>query len=345
MKIIYAGARFENYNFRRRQSFEYVNFFLTLSSLPGVEVIELPFDHILEIGKERFNRELLDTAKQGKPDLFFVFMYTDELLPSTLETLRQMGVPTLAWFADDYWRFWNYSKHWAPLFSYAVTTSPQALGWYAHSDIHNVIGSQWACNTAQYGPRPMNQDIDVSFVGQYKPGRGRIVQMLERQGIAVQAYGFGWPRGGVSHEEMLQIFSRSRINLNLNERPSRFEARVLARLFLRKSIDRLVLSPHLVENAQAWWHFSVPHTHARPFELAGCGAFVISGKSANIKQYYVPGQEMEFYETPEELVKKVRYYLDHTEQRKQIAKAGYERTIRDHTYEKRFREIFSRIGV
>jgi spore maturation protein CgeB len=50
---------------------------------------------------------------------------------------------------------------------------------------------------------------------------------------------------------------------------------------------------------------------------------------------------MVFYRGAEELIQKVRYYLGHDDERRRIAKAGYERTIKDHTYEKRFREIFS----
>jgi len=37
--------------------------------------------------------------------------------------------------------------------------------------------------------------------------------------------------------------------------------------------------------------------------------------------------------------------MEHEEERNAIAKAGYERTIKDHTYEQRFREIFSAMGL
>ena len=43
------------------------------------------------------------------------------------------------------------------------------------------------------------------------------------------------------------------------------------------------------------------------------------------------------------MIDKIKYYLEHNEERESIAQAGYERTIREHTYEKRFNNIFKRI--
>ncbi|MDE1971514.1 MAG: glycosyltransferase family 1 protein, partial [Patescibacteria group bacterium] len=41
-----------------------------------------------------------------------------------------------------------------------------------------------------------------------------------------------------------------------------------------------------------------------------------------------------------DLIEKARYYLTHESERARIARAGYERTLREHTYEKRFQELF-----
>ncbi|MBI2478233.1 MAG: glycosyltransferase family 1 protein [Planctomycetia bacterium] len=51
------------------------------------------------------------------------------------------------------------------------------------------------------------------------------------------------------------------------------------------------------------------------------------------------------FTTIDELLAKLKYYLAHEEEREQIAHAGYQRCIQEHTYERRFREIFRRIGV
>ena len=46
-----------------------------------------------------------------------------------------------------------------------------------------------------------------------------------------------------------------------------------------------------------------------------------------------------------DLVEKVRYYLKHEDERAAIAQAGYERTLREHTYVHRFRDIFGQMGL
>ena len=273
LKIVYAGIRNENYVPERSPSFEYTNFYETLHGMPGTEVIEYPYDTILQVGRKRWNQELLSLAKKEKPDMLFAFMYTDEFEPAALDALKEMAT-TVAWFADDYWRFWNLQP--------------------AH-------------------------DIDVSFLGQHKRARARAVNALREAGIEVKTFGTGWPSGRVSHEEMLRIFARSKINLNLNDRPGLGEPASLARIFLKKSINRLVPDLHIFQNTKAYLHIKNPHIHARPFELAGCGAFVISGWAEGMEQYYEPDREMVFYHSTKELVEKTKMYLARPEDRARIA--------------------------
>ncbi len=349
MKVIYSGIRAESYDARRAPSFEYSNFYLTLTHMPGVRVIEYPYDPILAMGKEQWNEELLALVRREKPDLFFAFMYTDEFEEETLDMIRAT-TKSVAWFADDYWRFWNYSKRWAPHFTLAVTTYEKAREWYRAAGINNVAHLQWACNTYEYKQVTVPaQDIEVSFIGQRKPSRAKLLQMLQRAGIHVEAFGFSWGNGRVSHEEALRIVARSKISLNINVRVNvrggMLAPRVLGRIVMRRSLNRFVPDLHFIENLQAYWHFPTPHTHARPFELAGCGGFVISGWSEDIGKCYKENKEMVFYRNTDELIQKIKYFSAHGEERERIARAGYERTLRDHTYKQRFKELFKRIGL
>ena len=84
---------------------------------------------------------------------------------------------------------------------------------------------------------------------------------------------------------------------------------------------------------------------ARNFEVPGCGGFLLSGQAENLADYYVDGQEIVIFKNLRDLIDKIRYYLEHDEERARIAEAGYERTFREHTYEHRFREFFARIGL
>ena len=54
---------------------------------------------------------------------------------------------------------------------------------------------------------------------------------------------------------------------------------------------------------------------------------------------FAPGTEAVAYETSQELVDQVRYYLEHEDERAEIAAAGQARTLRDHTYGRRMKEL------
>jgi len=60
---------------------------------------------------------------------------------------------------------------------------------------------------------------------------------------------------------------------------------------------------------------------------------------------YSIGEEIALFVSPEDLIEKTRHYLKHEEEREAIAKRGYERTLRDHTMEKRFADLFNAMGV
>lgn len=59
-----------------------------------------------------------------------------------------------------------------------------------------------------------------------------------------------------------------------------------------------------------------------------------------MEKLFEPDKEVVFFRDFNEMVKKIKYYLVHDKEREDIAKAGYERSFRDHTMEKRFNQIF-----
>lgn len=66
---------------------------------------------------------------------------------------------------------------------------------------------------------------------------------------------------------------------------------------------------------------------------------------AGIAEFYEVGCELDTYQAPEELVEKARFYLPHPDAAEQLRKAGYRRTLRDHTWARRFQELFRKIGL
>ncbi len=170
-----------------------------------------------------------------------------------------------------------------------------------------------------FEPRILNRlpqvvrEIPVSFVGGISPYHGTGLTVLETiaKSIPLDVWGYGAqalppesPLRQRHHGEAwgLQMFSLlagSRITLNR--------------------------------------HIDVAENHAnnmRLFEATGCGALLLTDYRDNLGELFEIGREVVAYRSPEEAVLLARYYQQHPEEAAAIARAGQQRTLRDHSYQR-----------
>ncbi len=83
----------------------------------------------------------------------------------------------------------------------------------------------------------------------------------------------------------------------------------------------------------------------RIYDLMGAGGFVISNYQAEIPEYFEVDKEIVLYESVPDLLEKIDYYLKHDDERKQIAKNGYERIKKEHTYDIRIKAMLELAGI
>lgn len=77
----------------------------------------------------------------------------------------------------------------------------------------------------------------------------------------------------------------------------------------------------------------------RVYEVLGSEGFLISNYQADFDDVYVADEDYVYYESIDDLMEKIDYYLRHDKRRKEIAHNGYLRTLENHTYEHRIQEI------
>ena len=80
-------------------------------------------------------------------------------------------------------------------------------------------------------------------------------------------------------------------------------------------------------------------SNMRLFEATGVGSLLITDEKDNLGEFFEVGKEIETYGDADELVDKIKYFLTHEEQRARIARAGQARTLSEHTYLHRMREL------
>ncbi len=78
----------------------------------------------------------------------------------------------------------------------------------------------------------------------------------------------------------------------------------------------------------------------RCMDIMGCGGFLLSNYQEDMLSFFSPGEDYVFYESRQDLMDKIEYYLQHEDERQAIARSGYEKIKAGHTYKHRLDEIF-----
>ena len=73
----------------------------------------------------------------------------------------------------------------------------------------------------------------------------------------------------------------------------------------------------------------------RVFEVTGSGACLLTEYKDNISDFFEIDKEVLTYTDQDDCIKKIKWINDHPEEVKQIAIAGQQRTLKDHTYHQR----------
>ncbi len=89
----------------------------------------------------------------------------------------------------------------------------------------------------------------------------------------------------------------------------------------------------------------IPHVRLRDFEAPMCRTCYLTGYTEEIAEFYHVGQEIDTYHSPLELLDKTKFYLTHPAEAEKLREAGYQRALRDHTWQRRFEQLFQAINL
>jgi len=117
----------------------------------------------------------------------------------------------------------------------------------------------------------------------------------------------------------------------------------LVRVRYMGSVDYWSEMPKVFRETKINLNFTIPNIKSgiplRVWDVLGAGGFLLTNYQAEIPYYFTEGEDLVCFDGVEDLREKVAYYLQHEEERKQIAENGYRKVKEHHTYVHRMREI------
>ncbi len=262
-----------------------------------------------------------------KPDLVLALAQAP-LTPECVESLRAQKIITAYWFVEDF-RFMNYWASIAGHYDFFFTVQKDEF----HSEMEKSGFTNYhylpvAASPDVHKPVELSPDekeyygSDLSFVGAGYYNRKHFLNGLIDFDLKIwgtywdhhTALGACLQRGGtwIDTEDIVKIFNATEVNINLH-------------------------SSTYHKGINPFGDFVNPRT----FEIAACGAFQLVDRRTGLEGLFEIGEEVIVFDDLDDLRGKITYYLNHPAEREELTRKGMERTLRDHTYEKRMEQMLN----
>lgn len=241
------------------------------------------------------------------PDLLlYVDSGNNAYAPSRLPAL---SFPTIAYFMDAYppgiAQRTPYLETLAPLFDYLFVAHRAAIPFF--QKLRPGAPLYWlppCCDPAVHGDQRQQRIYDVGFVGQVNDSYPDRVRLLN---TLERQYRMNDFRRRYYRQELAHIYSQSKIVINISH------------------TDQII--------------------PMRFFEAPAAGAMLLTQRSRSNGQDELmrEGSEYVSFDTIEDALEKVAYYLAHPHEREQIAAAGQQAVLANHTYAQRVAQLLQTV--
>lgn len=268
---------------------------------------------------KQLSRDVLRSIGEFKPHCLFVFK-GNWVHPDILQSCRNQNVIAINYYPDvSFLSHGPYIPRSLPLYDHVFNTKT-----YGVADMKSRLSIQHASFLEPgYDPelhKPIEltgeerktYGCDVAFIGTWSPRKEALLSALSQElpEIDLKIWGCQWEK------------SRSP-----NLAGSIVGREVTGEDYTRAIRGASICLGLLSEAGKG--SSSGDLITARTFQIPACGAFMMHEKNDEARRYFEEDREAAFFATPEELAQKVRHYLDHPAERKRLATAGLERSLRE----------------
>ena len=264
------------------------------------------------------NKDLVETAAAWKPDLLLVEKGTTVAF-DTVGQIKRMGITTAIWYIDNiehldwmqqaakaYDYFFHFDSYVVSLLREEGSAKVYQTPFGCDPDLHKTITVSQE-DRAKYGS-------DICIIGAYTPEREEIFQQLTDFDIKI----WGYPEW---RHSKVQNFYQGVIT----------DATQMAKVY---NASKIAINRH--------YKYTSDGATTRTFEIAACGgALQIVDYRKDILSYFEEGKEIIFFKDIDDLRRKIQFYLKNEEERKAIVRQAQQRAYKEHTLEKRMKDLIS----
>lgn len=287
-------------------------------------------------------------------DLFFSYLMDGMIEPATISEIKKSGTITCNFSCNNIHQFENVDGI-SPYFDYNLHAEKEAEIKFRKIGA-NPLWWPMAANPKYYKGFNVSRDIKMSFSGANYGLRALYVKELLENGMDIHVWGPNWASKSMNEIKRLWFLintvsmrsagKRYKYSYCLAEEDLRYLLNVrypknihgfisdheYISLFSRSEISLGILDVYDQHDPA---RPIKKHIHLREFEAPMSGALYITGYIDSIDELYEVDKEILIYRNIEELIDKVRYYLNHPEVGEKVRIAGRKRALADHTYQKK----------
>lgn len=325
------------------------------------------------------NRDLVEMAKSlksnGGLDLIFCYVFDDFLLPEYAKQLSVLAIPMVNYNVDMAMQWFRQIRtaRYFDLMLCAQPTNMNHLARYSRDVLYFPMAASYSVEDPSLCDE-FSEKHEITFLGTGFPLRQRFLSELTQAKIPVTIYGKNWNESctGLVYRNIERTFndiihySLACIRANglnyLNEavrkrfsndmkKPhaiisneylkGKFQGNDISNLFRASKIN-IGLTRYDVDDPN---RIGKCQMKLRDFEVPMMGGFYLVEKAPGYENEFIDEKEVVTWRTLPELIEKIKYFLEHDNKRKAIAQAGWQRAMKDHTWEVRFNGLFKQLGL
>ena len=261
------------------------------------------------LDNSNFNARILSISHKFKPNLIFIIK-GNYVFPSTITSLkRNLNAKIISWTADNMIKKHNTSFYFdksISIYDIHFTTKSNAVKPLEKIGAKKVIFLNKAFSKYDHFPveYDSNYDFDVLFIGTAEKERFKTMKYLSINGIRVNIFGNSWSKKYIGNHNLI---IHRRPLLGEEYRKAIYSSKVTL-CFLRKINDDLQTD--------------------RTMEIPACKGLMFAERTNEHKNLFKENKEAIFFDSNEELLKKIKFYLNNKSLADEIRKNGFERCIK-----------------